>query len=183
MAKTECEAKEGECVEHCSHLNTELKTVNEGYKGRYLREIVLCNDCGYYEVVNELDYWTEFPCLWSDIMRTYIGIADCHGIESFMPLEGNENNLGFLVMRASLNRQRHALVYQVELDENQADILNAVLADGDYLKACAMLHDPIFVENVGVEQAMLDSWEMIPNPRLDPYGGRFYEKDSDEEEW
>jgi hypothetical protein len=115
-------------------------------------------------------------------MRTYIGIADCHGIESFMPLEGNENNLGFLVMRASLNRQRHALVYQVELDENQADILNAVLADGDYLKACAMLHDPIFVENVGVEQAMLDSWEMIPNPRLDPYGGRFYEKDSDEEE-
>ncbi len=115
-------------------------------------------------------------------MKTYIGIADCHGIESFMPLEGNENRLGFLVMRASLNRQRHALVYQVELDDTQADILNAVLADGDYTKACNMLHDPAFVENIGVEQSMLESWEMIPNHRLDPFGGRFYEEGADEEE-
>lgn len=45
-----------------------------------------------------------------------------------------------------------------------------------------MLHDPAFVENVGVEQAMLDSWEMIPNHRLDPFGGRFYEDEADEEE-
>ena len=113
-------------------------------------------------------------------MKTYIGIADCHGIESFMPLEGNENRLGFLVMRASLNRHRHALVYQVELDDTQADILNAVLADGEYQKACYMLHDPAFVETIGVENSMLASWEMISEPRLDPYRGRF-EEDSEEE--
>jgi len=53
----------------------------------------------------------------SDIMKTFIGIADCYGIESFLPLEGNEKQLGFLVMRAGANRQRHALVYQVELDD------------------------------------------------------------------
>ncbi len=115
-------------------------------------------------------------------MNTYIGIADCHGIESFLPMEGNEKQLGFLVMRASLNRQRHALVYQVEMDETQSEIFKAVLADGDYLKACDMLHDPAFIETVGVEQSMLSSWEMIPNPRLDPYGGRFYEEDTISEE-
>ncbi len=115
-------------------------------------------------------------------MKTYIGIADCHGVESFMPLEGNESRLGFLVMRASLNRQRHALVYQVELDDTQTEIMNAILADGDYMKACHILHDPAFVAEVGVEQEMLESWEIIPNPRLDPYGGRFYEDDTISEE-
>ncbi len=29
---------------------------------------------------------------------------------------------------------------------------------------------------------MLESWEMIPNHRLDPFGGRFYEEGADEEE-
>ena len=109
-------------------------------------------------------------------MKTFIGIADCKGIESFLPLEGNENHLGFLVLRASANRHRHALVYQVEMDEDQEAIFNAVLGRDEYIAACAMLHDPAFVENVGVENSMIHSWEMIPNPRLDPYFGRFEEE-------
>jgi hypothetical protein len=44
-----------------------------------------------------------------------------------------------------------------------------------------MLHDPSFIDNVGVEQSMLPSWEMIPNPRLDPYSGRFHEDNEEEE--
>ena len=110
-------------------------------------------------------------------MTTYIGIADCHGIESFLPMEGNEKHLGFLILRAGANRQRHALVYQVEMDEMQSAIFKSVLSDGDYIKACAMLHDPSFIENVGVEQSMLASWDMLPNPRLDPFGGRFHEEE------
>ncbi len=113
--------------------------------------------------------------------RTFVGIADCHGLESFLPMEGNEKQLGFLVMRANANRHRHALVYQVELDNQQITMIEAVLANGGYIKACQMLHDPSFIENVGVEKSMMDSWEMIPNPRLDPYSGRFYEEDSEEE--
>jgi len=114
-------------------------------------------------------------------MTTFIGIADCHGLESFLPMEGNENQLGFLVMRANANRHRHALVYQVELDSHQQTMIETALANGGYIKACQMLHDPAFIENVGVENAMLSSWEMIPNPRLDPYSGRFH-KDNEEEE-
>ena len=114
--------------------------------------------------------------------KTFVGIADCYGVESFLPMEGNEKQLGFLVMRANANRHRHALVYQVELDEKQQSIMEKTLEEGNYILACQILHDPAFIDNVGVEQAMLDSWEMIPNPRLDPYGGRFYEEENDEEE-
>ena len=110
-------------------------------------------------------------------MKTVIGIADCHGLESFMPLEGNEKHLGFLVLRAGANRQRHALVYQVELNENQVGVMDGLLSEGEYITACALLHDPSFIENVGVEQSMLSSWEMIPNPRLDPFGGRFIDEE------
>ena len=89
-------------------------------------------------------------------MKTFIGIADCKGVESFLELEGNEDKLGFLLMRASANRHRHALVYQVEMDEDQELIFNAVLERGEYIPACAMLHDPVLIENVGVEQSMLN---------------------------
>ena len=102
-------------------------------------------------------------------MKTFIGIADCKGVESFLELEGNEDKLGFLLMRASANRHRHALVYQVEMDEDQELIFKAVLERGEYI--------PVFIENVGVEQSMLNSWDMIPNPRLDPYSGRFEEEE------
>ena len=113
--------------------------------------------------------------------KTFVGIADCHGLESFLPMEGNEKQLGFLVMRANANRHRHALVYQVELDEHQEGLIKTVLEGGGYIKACKMLHDPAFIENVGVEKDMMNSWEMIPNPRLDPYSGRFHEDNEDVE--
>tara|TARA_R110001583_G_scaffold109153_2_gene257816 strand:+ start:3294 stop:3635 length:342 start_codon:yes stop_codon:yes gene_type:complete len=108
---------------------------------------------------------------------TFVGIADCHGLESFLPLEGNEVNLGFMVMRANANRHRHALVYQVELTPFQEGMMKSALENGAYIKACEMLHDPAFIENVGVEKDMMNSWEMIPNPRLDPYSGRFHEEE------
>ena len=113
--------------------------------------------------------------------KTFVGIADCHGIESFLPMEGNEDKLGFLVMRAQANRHRHALVYQVDLDSKQQAMIEAALANEGYIKACQMLHDPAFIDNVGVEKDMMNSWEMIPNPRLDPYSGRFYEENNEEE--
>ena len=79
------------------------------------------------------------------------------------------------MMRASLNRQRHALVYWVELDDEQyaqvADILGDMDNDERFMDACRLLHDPDFVEIVSVEQEMLRSWEMLPNHDLDPYWG------------
>ena len=115
-------------------------------------------------------------------MEKYIGIADAHGLESFLKYEEHQDHLGFLVMRARANRQRHALVYQVELNDEQISAMQKVLKNDDYILACAMLHDPAFIENVGVENSMLNSWELIPNPRLDPFAGRFHEDDTISEE-
>ena len=60
----ECGSTEGyECPTCCTHPQTEVKTIKEGHKGRYLREICVCVACGYFEVMNEIDYYTEFPPL------------------------------------------------------------------------------------------------------------------------
>jgi hypothetical protein len=60
----DCGSMEGkDCPTCCSCTRTEKKNVQEGTKGRYLREIMICKDCGYFEVLNEIDYYEEFPCL------------------------------------------------------------------------------------------------------------------------
>ena len=105
----------------------------------------------------------------SDDMAKYTGIADAHGLESFFPVEGNERHQMMIQMRAGLNRQRHALVFEVELDETQASTIEAFLKEGDFIGACQLLHDPNFVEFIGVEKDMTRSWEMLPDDALDPY--------------
>ena len=110
----------------------------------------------------------------SDEKKLYCGIADAHGLESFFSKDEHEGRVNMLVLRASLNRQRHAVYYEVELTQEQIDEVNALLADDDYIGACELLHDPDFVESYGVaggssKEALTRSWEMIPNPSLDPY--------------
>jgi len=59
-----CDSPKGNnCVVCCSHFNTKHHTSSSGNKGRFLTELVECQDCGYKEVVNEIDYYTEFPAL------------------------------------------------------------------------------------------------------------------------
>ena len=108
--------------------------------------------------------------------KIYTGIADAQGLESFVECSGEAGTGSpYHMMRASLNRQRHALVYWVELDDEQyaqvADILGDMDNDERFMDACRLLHDPDFVEIVSVEQEMLRSWEMLPNHDLAPYWG------------
>ncbi len=53
----------GNCPTCCSCTRMEKKNVREGINGRYLREIIVCKDCGYFDVLQEIDYRTEFPPL------------------------------------------------------------------------------------------------------------------------
>lgn len=110
--------------------------------------------------------------------KIYTGIADAHGLESFVECSGEAGTGSpYRFLRASLNRQRHALVYWVELNDEQyaqvADILGDMDNDERFMDACRLLHDPDFVEGglLVVEQEMLRSWEMLPNHDLDPYWG------------
>lgn len=108
-------------------------------------------------------------------MKTFCGIADAHGLESFMECEGMGYAPMTITMRAQLNRQRHAMVYWVELNDEQVEQMNEAIEqakqDSDWHKPLLLLKDPDFIDSVAFEDSMKNSWDMIPNDRLDPYWG------------
>jgi hypothetical protein len=128
---------------------------------------------------------------------TYCGIADAHGIESFQKKDGMDpQGLFIMQMRAGLNRQRHAVYYEVDLRPQDAEIIMGIVkgsqnkyeANGKthskYAYALLWLKDKDVAPKYGVaangcsSESLINSWELIPNPRLDPWGGDY----SDSEE-
>jgi hypothetical protein len=60
----DCGSIEGKnCPTCCSHTHTEKRTIRMGTKGRYLREINICKDCGNFVILQEVDYYMESPPL------------------------------------------------------------------------------------------------------------------------
>ena len=119
----------------------------------------------------------------------YCGIADAHGIESFQKRDSvDARSVYIMQMRAGMNRQRHAVYYEVELlpsvSKRVSEILrgdlNKYLANGvTHTKfAYALLHlqDMDLTPEYGVaaqgcsSEDLFNSWKLIPDPRLDPYG-------------
>ena len=96
----------------------------------------------------------------------YIGIADCHGIESFIPLA--EGNATILSIRANANAHRHAVVYMAKVTQVQADKINDLMARGKYKEALQYLKRN--VKDISVQRGREKSWNLIPNPDLDPWG-------------
>lgn len=107
-------------------------------------------------------------------MKTYGGIADCHGIESFLPEEEFMKQFTMFTLRANLNRQRHAVVYVVTLEDADVKIVEGFLK-GDkkdaYIKALEFIQKR--AHTIGYPDAYKTSyaasWDMIPNPKLDPW--------------
>ena len=99
---------------------------------------------------------------------TYAGVADCHGIESFHRKEDLSNQeRSIRIMRASANRQRHAIYYEASMDEKAAEVVNEFLEKKEWVNALNCL------KNVAIEFSTLPehekSYQLIPNPDLDPY--------------
>ena len=100
--------------------------------------------------------------------KTYIGIADCHGIES---LHEKDSVTSFerqcQIIRANANRQRHAVYFEADLDKPALKIINEHLQEENYDLALEWL------KRLNVELRSLpehqSSWELIPNTKLDPY--------------
>ena len=103
-------------------------------------------------------------------IKEYCGIADCYGIESFT--EYPAKNAAVLEIRAASNRHRHAVVYVVRLNDVNAEYIRGYIEDDkfaralDKLKDCA-INGEILLSGGGNTKK---SWDMIPNPKLDPYG-------------
>lgn len=100
-----------------------------------------------------------------------MGIADCHGIESFSPID--QKILGQLVIRAESNQQRHSVVYIVKLNEAKISVVEGFIKQQEYHKALQFLQDHEYVQKVGFphqfHERYQDHWKVIPNDKLDPY--------------
>jgi len=120
-------------------------------------------------------------------MSQYIGVADCHGLESFVPvaekaleaeLDGENGQFAVSLLasrfavRAQANRHRHAVVYRAEVSEADAKKIKRLLyGKGKYADALIKLKQCAKEIEVGKYPGMAKSWRMIPNPELDPYRG------------
>ena len=103
-------------------------------------------------------------------VNTYIGIADCHGIESFMmkPKIINDkvinNELALLKFRANANPQRFAVVYEVNLKSDEVKSINKFLDAQDWIGALKLLKT-----FQGIKATDNDMLKNIPDPMIDPW--------------
>lgn len=97
----------------------------------------------------------------------YLGVADCHGIETFLPYDKNKDIMSALTLRAMYNRQRHACFYMAVLTNKQVALVESAIKNKKFQVALNRLKlGNIFLHQMpGVNK----SWDMIPNPKLDPW--------------
>lgn len=118
----------------------------------------------------------------------YYGLADCHGVESFvMVASDNISSLFFdesenkevksnqfaMSMRAHANQQRHAVVYMVRLENEMSEYIEKLIKSGEYMEALIQIKANALETKLGTYATTLPAarknWGMIPNPDLDPY--------------
>ena len=98
-------------------------------------------------------------------VKTYTGIADCHGIESFIPK--GETPQGYLIFRAEANYQRHAVVYEADMKEEDATMVGNLIKDNAETAFKFMNNTAVEIRLAGQRAPKL--WSNLPNPNLDPY--------------
>tara|TARA_Y100000401_G_scaffold116488_1_gene122384 strand:- start:651 stop:1007 length:357 start_codon:yes stop_codon:yes gene_type:complete len=112
----------------------------------------------------------------------YVGIADCHGIESLQEIKSGpdaadkiKQEFYNLQVRAMANPQRLAVTMVVGLTEKQNDMLNKHLNKQNTVGALRMIKN--LEEGYGplgkldeLQVSSPNNWKKIPNPKLDPYG-------------
>ena len=113
------------------------------------------------------------------VEKTYCGIADCHGIESFT-LE-KDTNIDMLRIRAASNPQRAATVYKATMNPSQVKEIKKYLKEEKYIAAlsCLKIMGTGHSEGLGklekLEVINPKYWKKIPNPRFDTYDP-YYDK-------
>ena len=105
-------------------------------------------------------------------LEKYYGLADAHGIETFEPYVNRKDDSFPYNMRAQLNRQRHALYFEIEIEKVDADIVKALLDKKDFITAFKIIKKRAVIIGFPEENRpeYEKSWELIPNPKLDPWG-------------
>ena len=102
-----------------------------------------------------------------------MGIADAHGIESFIKVtKDNQRDAFGLLLRAQANRHRHALFFVLNITESATKPIKKLLKQQQFIEALKLLKGASIVgRNIDFPKQYnaKKSWRLIPNPELDPY--------------
>lgn len=99
-------------------------------------------------------------------LHTYHGVADCYGIRTLALYD--ELKIGNLVMQATLYRHRHAVYFEINLREPLFLRIAELVQKNAYADALRLLKggaDGMLY----VPDEHVDSWQLIPDRRLDPW--------------
>ena len=98
-----------------------------------------------------------------------VGIADCHGIESYIDeTKLTESTLWTLKLRAQANRQRCALVYKAEVSEELDAKVNKAIKNKKFETALRLIKREAEVK-LEDSPAAIEHWKLIPNAKLDAF--------------
>ena len=101
-------------------------------------------------------------------LNTYVGIADAHGIESWNRKEDvSDRDRSYKINRADANRQRHANYYEVDVEADDAQTIEGILEDQDWILALEKLKE--YAQIFRTMSSHEKSIRLIPNPELDPW--------------
>lgn len=123
-----------------------------------------------------------------ELSHWFYGLADCHGVESFVHDIDDMSKEIFMTqeddkvvrsqqfamcLRAQANAQRHAVVYRASIPQSKIAGIESLIKDGKYIEALNAIKEDaseIMLGTYGTTKAAAEkNWRMIPNPDLDPH--------------
>jgi hypothetical protein len=140
----------------------------------------------FYKKISKLfflfDYY-YYICLSIKIntKMKYYGIASANGIESFLPVlyrgesEGfsaDPRELSLMALTVNANRQRHSVLYMVDVNREDANEIEELISQGDAADALTLLKERAKTINIMQSPGAEKSWKLIPNTDLDPFNGK-----------
>jgi len=93
------------------------------------------------------------------------GIADAFGLESLLNFHNQQ--IFPLLLRAHVYRYRHCLYFEAELDSDALKQIKSLMRRKVCHEALNLIKEKAPI--IYIPEEFLDSWELIPNPKLDPF--------------
>lgn len=111
-------------------------------------------------------------------MKRYIGLADCYGIESFMPYDTNVRVTDMLI-RAYANSHRKAIVFKAEFEPDHIKAIYKLLEQQQTEDAFSLikgLYETGQVKDLQISAGKKRYYDVIPDETLDPYNSKSKKK-------
>ena len=102
----------------------------------------------------------------------YMGVADCHGLESFVDsAESFPMTFEMFVLRAAANPQRHAVAYKTDINKKtHNDIMNLMKDEKlKYRFEEALILLKAMATTIYIPDEFEILWDSIPDRTIDPY--------------